>query len=379
MHELRLIGIIDEAPFNPLTWSGSSKFFFEALRDRGVLVDALSANPGAFTRRIAQAISFSPNITQWRIKYHLNTFLFRQMSKKVIERLIPTRESFDAILQVGAWYNLLDNKHLQDKFFCSYHDGNLATQLKRPDVSYDLNAGYIKRALDFEKRLYQGLDLTFTMSEWLRTSFIEDFGCDPDKVVTVGAGVNFKCVPDIENKDYSKHNILFIGVDFERKGGKVVIDAFKQVKQEIPDASLTIIGPNLENTSERVMSLGRIRKNSPDGEKRLHDAYIDASIFVMPSFYEPFGIVFAEAMAYKLPCICANVCAMPEIVDNGKTGFVIPSGDNKTLAHRIIELFRNENKLKMFGEAGYRKYLENYTWEKVASKIVYSISDKFSE
>ena len=377
MNNLSLVGVINEDPFDPLTWSGSSRFFFRALKEEGVLVDAISADPGGLCKGIAQIMSFSPKLNEWKRKYHLSTYLFKQMSKRAAKKLMAIQEGFDAILQVGAWYDLLDCKHLQDKFFFSYHDGNLATQLKRPDVSFDLDARYIQKALDFEKRLYNGLDLIFAMSEWLRTSFVEDFGCDPDKVVAVGAGVNLKHIPEIPSKDYSKKNILFIGVDFERKGGRIILDAYKIVKKEIPDATLTIIGPHINNLPDGAVSLGRIMKNNPKGEKKLHQAYLEATIFVMPSFYEPFGIVFGEAMAHKLPCIGTDTCAMPEIIDNGKSGFIVPPGNSKILGNRIIDLFRNEKELQRFGEAGYRKYLDNYTWKRVSQKIANAISNKF--
>lgn len=379
MHDFGLVGIIDEDPLDPMTWSGSSKFFFEGLRNEDVLVDAMSADPGALYRRIAMIRSFFPNLNEWRRRYHLNTYLFKQMSRKVEKKLIPIKEQFDVILQVGAWYDLKNIKRLQGKFFCSYHDGNLATQLKRPDIAVNIKAGYIQKALDFERNLYGNLDLIFTMSEWLRRSFIDDFSCDPDKVIAVGAGVNLKYVPEIKNKDYSKHNILFIGVDFKRKGGGILLDAFKIVRKEIPGATLTIIGPQLNDLPDGVISGGRIVKNSHSGEEKLHDAYLNATAFVMPSFYEPFGVAFAEAMAHKLPCIGTNSCAMPEIIDNDKTGYIVPSGDCEALASRIIDLFKDEKELQRLGEAGYRKYLENYTWEKVSQKIIKAISEKILE
>ncbi len=378
MNKFGLVGIIDEDPFNYQTWSGSSRYFFEALKDKGVLVDAISADAGPYKRRLAQLVSFAPNLNEWKRRYHLNTFLFKQMSKTAIEKLLPIKDKFDAILQVGAWYNILDCKPLHDKIFCSYHDGNLATQLKRPDSHYDKNARYVRRGLDYERRLYQGLDLIFPMSEWLRNSFIKDFNCPPDKVFAVGAGVNLKYIPEIISKDYSKHNILFIGIDFERKGGRVLLDAFKIVKREIQDACLTIIGPNLTDVPDGVISHGRIMKNTFEGEERLHTAYLNATIFVMPSIYEPFGIVFAEAMAHKLPCIGTKLCAMPEIIDHEKTGLILPYDDVKTIAYKIIELLRDEKTLQQFGNAGYKKYINNYTWEAVSKKIVAIINGVLS-
>lgn len=374
MKQIRIVGVIDEDPFNALTWSGSAGFFFNALKKQGSLVTAYSADPGTLVKKTAQVLSFSPNLMKWKRKYHLSTFLFGQMSRKAAKKIDNLNKSFNVIIQVGAWYNLLNNRKLKDKFFCSYHDGNFAMQLKRKDINYNSSAKYIKRAFEYEKRLYHGMDLIFPMSEWLRRSFIEDFGCEPSKVVAVGAGINLYSVPEIKRKDYSRPEILFIGVDFVRKGGKVLLEAFKIVKKEIPEAKLTIIGPQLNDLPDGVTCLGRIMKNTEKGEKKLCDEYSKASLFVMPSFYEPFGIVFAEAMAHKLPCIGTNNCAMTEIIDDGETGYFVPVGDEKILALKIIDILKDHAKARKFGEAGYKKYLENFTWEIVAEKISVAIS-----
>lgn len=371
--DIKIIGVIDEAPFDPLTWSGSSRYFFEAFKNHGILVDALSAETGSIEKRLSQLMSFHPKMTEWKRRYHLNTFLFNHMSKKIDKQLSLRISEFNVLLQVGAWYNFSTYAFSKDKVLCSYHDGNLATQIKRTNSPYLFEKRYIKRAFNFEKSLYHSMDLIFPMSEWLRKSFIEDFECDPDKVITVGAGINLEYVPEIEHKDYSRPNILFIGVDFERKGGKTLLEAFRKVKREIPEATLTIIGPELKGLPDDVTSFGRIRKNLADGERFLHDAYFEASLFVMPSYYEPFGIAFAEAMAHKLPCIGTDTCAMPEIIEHEKTGFIVPVGDSCNLADRILELLKNDILCKQFGNTGYDKYLKQFTWERVAKNIINSI------
>lgn len=373
MNNIKIIGVMDENPFDPLTWSGSSRHLFEAFDNHGTLVDALSAEPSTVIKRLAQTMSFYPEMKEWKRRYHLNTFLFNQMSKKVGKSLSDKANDFNVLLQVGAWYNFSEFEHLKDKVRCSYHDGNLAAQIKRNNSKFKLNKGYIRRAFDYEKAVYHNMDLIFPMSEWLRKIFIEDFGCDPEKVIAVGAGINLGHVPDVENKDYSHPNILFIGIDFERKGGQTLLEAFKTIRKEIPRAILTIIGPDLKGLPENVICLGRIKKNTTDGEQRLLKAYRDASIFVMPSHYEPFGIVFAEAMAHKLPCIGTNTCAMPEIIDDGVNGFIVPVNDSNALADRIIELLKESKMCEQFGAAGYTKYLTHYTWERVAGKIIESI------
>jgi len=373
-NDLKIIGVIDEDPFHFRTWSGLSRFFFKALQKEGVLVDAVSADVGSLVKRLTQVISFSPNMGVWKQKYHLNTFLFDNMTRVAVKKIEEKADLCNTILHVGAWYNFSNIGKLREKTLCSYHDGNLWAQIKRINSRFSTNTPYIRKALSYEQKLYDRLDLIFPMSNWLRRIFIEDFKCSPEKVIAVGAGINFHSVPEIGNKDYEKPKVIFVGLHFERKGGYTLLEAFKTVRKAIPKAELTIIGPVLTNLPSGVRCLGRVDKNTIEGEARLQSEYMDASLFVMPSQYEPFGVVFGEAMAHKLPCIGTDVCAMPEIIEDGKTGFIVPPNDSKKLADAIIGLLQDPDKMKRFGEAGYNNYLTDLTWESVAKKITQSIT-----
>ena len=145
------------------------------------------------------------------------------------------------------------------------------------------------------------MDVLLPMSEWLRRSFIADFGQDPEKVVTVGAGANLHELPEVPERDYESPRILFVGKQWERKGGPQLLEAFRLVRAERPDAELWVVGPEQAPAAEpgcgsSAASHARLR----DGERRLGEVYAGATVFAMPSLYEPFGIVFLEAMAYGL-------------------------------------------------------------------------------
>ena len=95
--------------------------------------------------------------------------------------------------------------------------------------------------LKLEKELYDNASQVFTFSEFARSSVIEDYKIDENKVSTVYTGPNIKEIPSSIEKDYSNKTILFVGKDFHRKGGPTLIKAFKKVKQEIKDAKLIMV------------------------------------------------------------------------------------------------------------------------------------------
>ena len=362
---IKIVGVMDEDPFDYRTWSGSSKYFFGSLQESGVLAGAVSAEASKFQRRISQLRSFNPDLKKWKFKYHLDTKLFRHMSEVAKSKISALHTEFNVILQVGAWYDLTRNDCLN----VSYHDGNLAAKLSSPFGHPKIAQRYINRALEYEKQLYKKLDLIFPMSSWLADSFVNDFGASRDKVFPVGAGINLPYIKESEGRNYDSKTLLMVGKDFERKGGKDLIDAFKIVRKAHPDARLKLIGPQLESLPDGVECLGFIAKNTDAGLSRLLDEYLNASIFVLPSLYEPFGISFIEAMAHRLPCIGTNICAMPEILSNGETGFLVPPESPKELASKIIELLENPEQCAHFGNSGYQSYQLKFNWNAVTKHI----------
>jgi len=366
----RILGVMDEDPFDYRTWSGSSKYLFSALKEHQVLAAAISAEPSRFSQRIAQLTTFQPDMEKWKFSYHLSTRLFGAMTSAAKRKIAEYGTDFDTILQVGAWYDLIDSSVVN----VSYHDGNLATRLSSPFGFPAVTRSIIDRALAYERHLYQRMDIIFPMSEWLRQSFIKDFGVAEDKVKAVGAGINLPAIRNTENRSYGSKRILMVGKDFNRKGGKHLLAAFKKVKQAVPEAELRIIGPDLGDVAEGVKCLGFVSKNDATGLEMILDEYTQADVFTVPSLYEPFGISFCEAMAHRVPCVGTNICAMPEIIREGITGFVVPPGESEPLANRLIELLRSETLCQQMGEAGYQHYRENYTWEIVTQKIIQNIN-----
>jgi len=211
------------------------------------------------------------------------------------------------------------------------------------------------------------------MSQWLANSFVKDFGCDKDKVIAVGAGINLPTIRPIE-RNYINYNLLMVGKDFRRKGGNYLLDAFVKAKRTLPKLTLTLIGPQLENLPDGVECLGFVDKRSPEGLQQLFDAFERASLFVLPSLYEPFGIALVEAMAHRIPCIGTRNCAMPEIIVENETGYLVPVADSDAIAEKIIEAFADEKNYFAMCNKAYERYLANYTWSAVTQKITAAIS-----
>jgi glycosyltransferase involved in cell wall biosynthesis len=263
----------------------------------------------------------------------------------------------------------------------SYNDGNFATSSQSPFFPAGVSKKRIDATLRYEREVKARLDLVFTMSEYLRRSFINNYGISAEKVVSIGAGINLDRLPEIDTeKDYSVGNVLFIGVDFERKGGNEVLKAFQVMRETIPRATLHVVGP--KNIPSGLVGIpgviwhGFLRKTDELELTKLRELFRNAVLFVMPSRYEPFGIAPLEAMSYGIPCIVSNAWALPEIVPDKKCGRLVEPGNWEELAATLTELLANPVLLSRYGAAARMHVEGKYTWPKVVDKLEQNISQK---
>jgi alpha-maltose-1-phosphate synthase len=376
----RILGVSPGDPFDRITWSGSSHYLFEALDRRDALAAAVSGEAPQGLDLAAKALAVHPRRERWIERYEFSPVKRWAMSAAALRGARRADGDANSVLQIGAWYDL-GRLRPEPRVRCSYHDGNLAQFLRYHDVVADPSAAHIRGTMLAERRIYDRLDLIMPMSEWLRQSFIEDFGQPPEKVVTVGAGANLDRLPDSPPPRLpTSPRFLVVASELERKGGPELLAALELVRDSHPDAELWIVGqePPVRRPSG-TRWFGRIRRSDPDGTERVAQIYADATAYVMPSRYEPFGVAFLEAMAYGLPCIGARVCAMPEIIDEGVTGLLVEPRDVDGLAAAMSRLADDPKSARAMGEAGFKRLHERFTWDHVARRMVDAIEARLDD
>jgi glycosyltransferase involved in cell wall biosynthesis len=224
---------------------------------------------------------------------------------------------------------------------------------------------FSKQWIDCERKIYQRASLNFTMSSNIRDSIINDYKCGPEKVLCVYCGSNVQVNKSelFDDTRYSKKNILFVGIDWERKGGPVLVKAFRKVLEDFPDAHLTIVGCSPKIDLPNCNVIGRVSL------KDVKKYFEQASLFCLPTLLEPFGIVFLEAMAHKLPVIGSRIGAIPDFINEGENGYLIEPKNSQQLADKIMSLLISPEKCKSFGEKGHHIFWDRYTWEKTGERI----------
>ena len=360
-------------PFDRRSWSTSSYFFFTELRRRGALHRAFGVEAPRLPRLGYIARNFKTDREAWRTDFY-NDAGYRDALTAEIGRRLKPGDFSQRFLQIGAMYDV--PRLLEGRAECvSYHDGNLAETLRSPYAPKGLSVRKADIALAYERTVYHGMDRVYAMSEYLRRSFIDDFGVPAGRVVAVGAGINLDAMPEpVPDKPFDTREVLFIGVDFARKGGWGLLKAFQVVRERVSGATLHVVGPRELNVppglAGGVVMHGFLNKNDPAERARLDGLFRRCGLFVMPSLYEPFGIAPLEAMAHQLPCLVTDAWALREMVTPGETGDLVACGDVDDLADKLAALLADPEALRKMGEAGRKQVAERFTWDRVIDRIL---------
>jgi len=290
------------------------------------------------------------------------TFYFEQLRRRLAERLsgrtyvftLQTQSLFDGSLPGVRHFVYTDHVELQCLQLPGFSPGDL----------------FPPRFIRLETSIYRNASMVFTMSDATRRCLIEEYGIAESRVAWVRAGRNAAGANGDEpaRDRYSSQRILFVGAQWERKGGPDLVAAFEGVLQSHPRATLTIVGtsPKLELPNCEVV--GRVPVNQVD------PYYDRASVFCMPTRREAYGIVFLEALAHALPVVATKLEPIRELVSDGETGYLVDVGDIDALAARLTKLLDDPERCRRFGEAA-RRAGESYSWERTAETVLRHIEE----
>jgi glycosyltransferase involved in cell wall biosynthesis len=165
-----------------------------------------------------------------------------------------------------------------------------------------------------------------------------------------------------------KRTILNVAKFEEKKGQDVLLRAFALLATAYPDVNLVLVGavdaalPTLQALSESLGIAQRVQfvLNLPHAQ--VANYFQRASIFVLPSRVEPFGIVLLEAGAFALPVVASRVGGIPEILEEGATGYMVPTEDPVALASRLKRLLDDPAQAQAMGIRLRQKVAREFTW-----------------
>jgi glycosyltransferase involved in cell wall biosynthesis len=180
-------------------------------------------------------------------------------------------------------------------------------------------------------------------SSWTKASFIEDYGCREEDVAVIPPGIQLEHFAP-GDRSHPLPRILFVGGDFLRKGGDLLMEVYR--KRLRGKAELVLVTRDVNATEEPGVTVHRdATANSP----KLRELYATCDIFALPTRADCYSVACMEAMAAGLPIVSTNVGGIADIV--GKNGFVIPPDDVPALGDALETLATDSTQRKQMGES----------------------------
>ena len=278
------------------------------------------------------------------------------------------------------------------EFLCVMHEYNIIHINMASDASYYRKKIFIDTAYLFHKKiiihehggdfvsfynrmsLRQQNEVKMTLNkasvflvlsqEW--KDFFSDLVTAPIKIVH-----NAVIVPDEGRRDYSDHNVLYLGRICTDKGMAELLMAADRLHKEIPDMHLYLGGiyedfywkSEVEKRTQYVTCVGWI--TGADKEKMLKDI---CSVFVLPSYYEGQPVSLMEAMSYGLAPVASRIGGITEIMGSSE-GVLVPVGDSDALTEALRNVVANTNRKRKLGTASRNKIIADYDISGTVEKL----------
>lgn len=304
------------------------------------------------------------------------------------------------IVHCHTWYShfggVLSSRLLECPLVLTTH----SLEPHRPWKAEQLGNGGYRMSSWIEKSAYEAADGVIAVSNEMKRDVMELYGVPQDRVQVIYNGIDpdfYKPTfePGVLEKfgiDKEKPFILFVGRITRQKGISQLIGAIPHIR---PDVQVVLCAgapdtPELAAECEaKIKALQATRKGvfwiqEMMNHKDLRVLYTYATSFVTPSLYEPFGIINLEAMSCGTPVVGSAVGGIPEIIVDGKTGFLVPlEATSKTnfepkdpdafqnaLAEKLNILLDNPDMAKKFGEESRKRAVEVFSWKSIAKQTV---------
>lgn len=220
------------------------------------------------------------------------------------------------------------------------------------------------RWLELERALYADAARTFVMSEHVARSLTELYGIEPARIARAYVGANLKNPPESPRPAPSDNKtILFVGMEWERKGGPELVAAFERLPERHRDARLLIIGTSPLVAARNCEVVGRVPA------EKVPDYYARAAIFCMPTRLEPFGIAFIEAMMHAVAVAAPRHGAMLDYVREKQTGVLYEPGDCEDIARALTWLLDSPTERQAIALRGCEAVRPVYNWDAVGRRL----------
>lgn len=357
-------------------------YLSRGLAKNGVKVYVVTCDfPGAPTHEVVDGVEVfrtdsyknpSPDFATWVYLMNMN---MQKEAATIVRDLGGRVDIFHAHDWLAATAGIGLKHVFRKSFFATMHSTEIG---RRNGIHFD----YERMIHETEAWLTYEAWKVICCSEYMVSHVRWAFGLPEDKLVMVPNGVNAEVYANNGKGDLSQFRkrfalpeekiVLFVGRLVFEKGIHVLVNAFPKVLEKA-NAKLVIVGngymkeqlsflANNRGLSHKVMFTGFV------DDETLRKLQMCANVSVVPSLFEPFGIVALEAMAARSPVVVSDTGGLSEIVEHDESGVKVFVNDPDSLAWGIAKILTDDDYANRVRTNAYRKIQEKYNWDKIAQQ-----------
>lgn len=374
---MRIAYVTGYDPNDVKNWSGLGVFIWKALAARGIEVELIGPMPlPAHLRKL--------NYLKWRYHRYVSRKFYwvegdltniRALSREAgrrLQKIKPVEAVFSPTILPTAFLP-------GDLPLVSYSDSTLRVLYDTYPVHANMAAVNYRHAKEIELNAHRRASALVYASDWAAESARKDYAADPSKIHVVPFGANLETTPTrreveqfIAARDRRQVRLLFLGVDWHRKGGPLALAVTRQLNQLGILAHLTVIGcsPQIELADQKIVTQFGFVKKDAAGQAKIQAELSRSHFLIVPSVAECFGIVYCEASAFGVPSIARNVGGVASAVRNGRNGQLFEMNDSAgQIADWIAGTFRNFEDYRLLALSAQAEFENHLNWQVAGEKL----------
>jgi glycosyltransferase involved in cell wall biosynthesis len=361
-------------------WSGTGYYIAKALRNQSIPLNYLGPldEPIGFSRMTAAIRLYHKLISRTNYQSDAEPLKLKSYAHQVSQKLntsnLPVDIVFSATINPIAYLEC-------NQPIVFWADATFANVKDFYPLYSNLSESVIRDWHQMENLALQKAKLAIYSSDWAAESAIQDYGADPSKVKVIPFGSNVdspftqQTIEDvIAARPRNLCKLLFLGVDWLRKGGNVAYEIAQKLNESGLPAELTIVGcsPPIDDLPlpDFVKTLGFISKSTAAGQERISQLLMESHFLILPTIADCTPIVFCEANSIGVPCLSNMVGGVPTMIHNGVNGQLFaPDGNITDYCNYITNLFANYTDYQNLALAAFHEYESRLNW-RVAGRQV---------
>lgn len=369
--------------FNALdikSWSGTVYYMAKALETQNAQMDYIGDLKKNLTIPLKMKIGLLKlfyNAGGKNFDYERDLSTAKQFADQIKTSLKP---GTDIIFSSGCTQLSMLKTKIPKVF---YADATFAGLIDFYDHYSNLCSDNIKYGNYLQQNALDSSALAIYSSDWAARTAIENYKVNPEKVKVVPFGANIEYnrnLDDIrkivESRPSKECNLLFLGVEWHRKGGDTALRVAEILNAQGLKTKLHVAGIEkiqADPLPDFVINHGFISKTTQEGRNQIDKLISESHFLIVPSRAEAYGIVFCEANSFGVPCITTNVGGIPTIIKDDINGKVFSLNDTEeSFAAYIYTVFNNQQLYRQMAYSSFNEFETRLNWN-VAGKTIMSL------